>query len=245
MESKFKLPTESVELPSRGILYPETSPLSKGEVEMKYMTAKEEDILTNQNYIQNGTVIDKLLKSMIVTDIDYNELLAGDKNAIMIAARILAYGKDYDVVIRGKQTKVDLSTIESKEFDESLYKRGENQFSYILPNSGIPVTFKLLSHSDEVSIDREIAGLKKIDKDATATSTTRLKYLLTSVDGHSDKKDIRDFVDNYMLAKDARALRDEYSRVNPDLDLTVYPEGIEEGVELPIGLTFFWPDIKL
>ena len=93
MSSKFTLPTETVELPSQGALYPESSPLSKGTVEMKYMTAKEEDILTNQNYINQGIVIDKLLESLLVDKtINYNELLIGDKNAVMIAARILSYG---------------------------------------------------------------------------------------------------------------------------------------------------------
>jgi len=99
--AELKIPTETVSLPSKGLLYPETSPLSKGEIEMKYMTAKEEDILTNSNYIRNNTVIDKLLQSMIITPIDYNELLIGDKNAILIAARVLGYGKDYNVTFGG------------------------------------------------------------------------------------------------------------------------------------------------
>ena len=91
----FNLPTETIELPSKGLLYPEGHPLSNGTIEIKYMTAKEEDILTNQNYIQNGTVLDKLLKSLIITEFDYNDLVIGDKNAVMIAARILGYGAEY------------------------------------------------------------------------------------------------------------------------------------------------------
>ena len=90
-ENKFKLPTEMVDLPSKGLLYPEGNPLREGKIEIKYMTAKEEDILTNQNYIKQGVVIDKLLQSLIVTKINYDDLLVGDKNAIMVAARILAY----------------------------------------------------------------------------------------------------------------------------------------------------------
>ena len=87
--SQFNLPTETVELPSKGLLYPESSPLSSGTIEMKYMTAKEEDILTNTNYIKQGTAINKLLKSLIVNkDVNFSELLIGDKNAIMVAARI-------------------------------------------------------------------------------------------------------------------------------------------------------------
>jgi hypothetical protein len=88
-QSKFSLPTETVELPSKGLLYSKENPLSSGTIEMKYMTAKEEDILSNQNYIKNGTVFDKLFKSLIVSKIDYDDLTIGDKNAILIAARIL------------------------------------------------------------------------------------------------------------------------------------------------------------
>jgi len=93
-ENKSKFPTEIVELPSKGLVYPQDNPLSSGKIEMKYMTAKEEDILTNQSYIQNGTVLDKLLQSLIVSKIDYKDLIVGDKNALLIAARILGYGKD-------------------------------------------------------------------------------------------------------------------------------------------------------
>src|SRR6056300_1721254 len=98
---EFSLPTETIELPSKGLLYPEGHPLSSGTIEMKYMTAKEEDILTNQNYIRQGLVIDKLLQSLIVTDVDYNDILIGDKNAVMLAARILSYGKDYEFTYGG------------------------------------------------------------------------------------------------------------------------------------------------
>jgi hypothetical protein len=107
--SEFKFPTEMVELPSKGLPYPESNPLSAGKLEMKYMTAKEEDILTNQSYIQQGVVLDKLLQSLIVTKIDYNDLLVGDKNAILIAARILGYGKDYAITYKGEEVTVDVT----------------------------------------------------------------------------------------------------------------------------------------
>src|SRR5210317_1731585 len=102
MENKFQFPTEEVELPSKGLLYSDDSPLSSGKIEMKYMTAKEEDILTNSNYLQKGIVVDKLLQSLIISNIDYDELLIGDKNALLVAARILGYGKDYDVDYSGE-----------------------------------------------------------------------------------------------------------------------------------------------
>jgi hypothetical protein len=122
--AEFKIPTETVTLPSKGLLYPKESPLSKGEIEMKYMTAREEDILTNVNYIRQGIVLDKLLQSLIVTEINYDDLLVGDKNAILIAARVLGYGKDYDITYADEngieiKATVDLTTLENKQVDLS------------------------------------------------------------------------------------------------------------------------------
>lgn len=246
MESKFSLPTETVDLPSKGLLYPEDSPLSSGKVEMKYMTAKEEDILTNQNYIKNGTVIDKLLQSLIVSkDIKVNDLLIGDKNAIMIAARILSYGKDYKVQFAGEDVVVDLSLLENKKIDEELLSGKKNEFTFQLPNTDNSLTFRLLTHIDEKNIEREIEGKKKINKDSSTQVTTRLAYIITSVNGLSEKKDVREFVNNYLLAKDARALRKFYNQINPDINLKVQVGDGEEDVSLPIGLSFFWPDTGL
>lgn len=243
--AEFKLPTETVELPSKGLLYPEGHPLADGTIEMKYMTAKEEDILTNQNYIKNGTVIDRLLKSLIVTEVPYDDLLVGDKNAIMMAARILSYGKDYVFEYNGEQQTVDLSLLENKELDESLYTRGQNEFEFELPHTGNTVTFKILTHGDEVKIEQEIKGLQKINKDNIAEVTTRLKHMIVSVNGSPEPKDIRNFVDNFLLARDARALREEYSRVSPDVNSVFTFEdetGSMKEVDLPIGINFFWPD---
>tara|TARA_B100000900_G_scaffold386137_1_gene376340 strand:+ start:44 stop:793 length:750 start_codon:yes stop_codon:yes gene_type:complete len=249
MDSKFSLPTEVVELPSKGLLYPEDSPLSKGTIEMKYMTAKEEDILTNQNYIKQGVVIDKLLESLIVTkDFKYSDLLIGDKNAIMIAARILSYGKDYNITYNDEKVVVDLSTIEPREVDYSLFKDRKNEFAFKLPHTDNTVTFKILTHRDEQAIGKEVAGLKKINKNNETQITTRLKYLITSVNGISEGKDIREFVDNFLLAKDARALREYYGKVSPDMDLKfVYTDedGGQEDVDLPITVNFFWPDARV
>ena len=140
MESKFKLPTETVELPSKGLLYSEDNPLSSGTVEMKYMTAREEDILTNQNYIKKGVVIDKLLQSLITSDINYDDLLVGDKNAIMIAARILSYGKDYEFDLGNGKQSIDLSLLENKVIDPELYTRGNNEFTFQLPTTNKKLT---------------------------------------------------------------------------------------------------------
>ena len=141
-QTNYKFPSEVVTLPSKGLLYPEDSPLRSGVIEMKYMTAKEEDILTNQNLIYNGTVIDKLLQSLIVTPIKFNDLLIGDKNAILVAARILGYGKDYEFNYNGEKIEVDLTTINDKPLDESIIKEGKNEFSFTLPVSKVEITFK-------------------------------------------------------------------------------------------------------
>jgi len=241
--AEFKLPTETVELPSKGLLYPADSPLASGTIEMKYMTAKEEDILSNRNYITNGTVIDRLLQSLITTEgINFDDILVGDKNAIMIAARILSYGKDYLINYQGEKRSIDLTQFNPKEIDETLYNRGSNSFTFTLPHSQNVVTFKLLTHGDEKQIEKELEGLKKLNKEASPEVTTRLKHMITSVNGQSEAGDIRQFVDGFLLARDARALRAEYAKVQPDIDLTLNIDGVEEGATLPIGLDFFWPD---
>jgi hypothetical protein len=251
--AELKIPTETVTLPSKGLLYPETSPLAKGEIEMKYMTAKEEDILTNSNYIKNGTVVDKLLQALIITPIDYNELLVGDKNAILIAARVLGYGKDYTFKYtnsNGQETEVtvDLSTLEDKPLNESVSKPGVNEFSFTLPQSGNSVTFKLLVHGDENKIESEIKGMKKVNPNGSFDITTRLKHIITSVEGKREQKDIREFIDNYLLASDARALREYYNKISPDVNMIFIPEDENytgEGINIPISLNFFWPDSRV
>ena len=241
--SEFKLPTEEVTLPSKGLLYPEGSELAKGVVEIKYMTAKEEDILTNQSYIKNGTVLDKLMKSLIVSKINYDDLLIGDKNAIMIASRILGYGKDYTFDYGGETHTVDLTQLENKELNEELFTARVNEFQFTLPHSENVITFKFLSHKDEQEIQRELDGLKKISKDNSPELSTRLKYLITSVEGKRDKKDIREFVDNYLLARDSRELRAYIREIQPDVDLTFFPDGSNDRINIPIGISFFWPEL--
>ena len=240
---EFKLPTETIQLPSKGLLYSTDNPLSSGEIEIKYMTAKEEDILTNANYITDGTVLDRLMKSLIVSEINYDDLIIGDKNAIFVAARILGYGKDYKFTYQGENHTVDLSTLENKNLDESLFTRGNNRFSFTLPATKVNIEFKLLTHGDEVAISQEIKGLKKINSESTADLTTRLKHMILSIDGSEEKADVRKFVDNYLLAQDARALRNYINEIQPDVDLTFFRGRTEEKTAIPIGLSFFWPDI--
>ena len=241
--SDFKFPTEEVELPSKGLLYPESNPLSSGKVELKYMTAREEDILSNQSYIQKGIVLDKLLRSLIVNkDINIDDLVTGDKNAIFIASRILGYGKDYNVSIKDIEYTLDLSRLENKKFDESSINKGINLFSYTMESSGTVIEYKILTGRDEKIIEREIEALKKLNKDSSTGITTRLKQIITSVDGHTEKKDINDFVDNYLLAIDSRAFREHIKNTQPDVDMNYILDNGEE-VAIPIGLNFFWPEL--
>ena len=247
-QNKFTYPTEEVTLPSTGILYDPNSPLSKGVIEMKYMTALEEDILTNQNYIQDGTVIDKLIKSLIVTPINYDDLLIGDKNAILIAARILGYGSDYTFKYEGEEHTIDLTTIDDKPLHEEVQNSKSNNFSFTLPTSKIEVTFSFMTHGKDIAIGKEIKGLKKINKKSNPELSTRMKYMITSVNGDSEMKTIREFVDQGLLARDARALRQYINLIQPDTDLTFEREasnGDFETLTIPITATFFWPDAEL
>ena len=251
-----QFPTEEVTLPSKGLLYPEESPLRSGKISLKYMTAREEDILTNVNLIKNGTVLDKLLKSLIVTpNVNYDDLLVGDKNAILIAARVLGYGPEYDIQLKHPETgieskaTIDLTTIEDKILDKSIIeKENRNEFSFTLPASKKSVTFKLLTHGDEVKIEQELKGLVKINR-IGFEGTTKLKHTILSVDGNYDKKVVREFVDGNFLARDSRALRKHSKNISPDVILqadAVFEDGVvEPKFMFPLGSDFFWPDVEV
>ncbi len=250
---KLNLPTETVDLPSRGYLYSKDSPLSTGKVEMKYMTAREEDILTNTNFLKQGIVLDKLLQSLIIGDVNYNDLLIADKDALLIAARILGYGKDYSFQFKNPSTDqtetvtVDLTKLKEKPLDESvLVEKGKNEFKYTLPHTGGEVILKLLTVKDEVEIEKEINGLKKVSPNASVELTTRLKYTIVAVNGDRSPATIRDFVDNHLLSRDSRALRKYLSDLAPGVLLKFNYESetyTEEGVDIPMNINFFWPEL--
>jgi len=248
-EPKFKIPTEIIELPSKGLIYPLDNPLSSGTVEMSYMTSRSEDILTNQNYIRQNTVLDKLLESLIVTKININDLVLGDKNALMIASKILGYGKDYTFKTINSNgdyvdKTIDLTTLKDKNLNpEDLIQERVNEFRFTLPHSGNEITFKLLTHGDEKKIEEEIKGLQKLFPNSVpADLSTRYKYIITSVNGDREKSTIREFVDKGLLARDSRELRNEIKRVQPDVELVYYEDGETEGSRIPINASFFWPE---
>ena len=247
--AEVKFPTEVVDLPSQGLLYPKDSPLSSGTIEIKYMTAREEDILTSANLIKKGIVIDKLLEALIIDkSIKLDDMLLGDKNAILIASRILAYGKEYEVEVDGQEVVVDLTTLKEKKLDEKIVVNGANEFDFELPATKRKLTFKLLTQSDEKSMDKEIQGYKKIGDGIGYETTTRLKHQILSVDGDAKKASINSFVDNEFLSRDSRDFRAHVNSINPDVEMkSVYidEDGNEKEFTVPMTVTFLWPSVGI
>ena len=214
--SNVTFPTEVIELPSKGKFYPDGHPLKSGQLELKYMTAKEEDILTSQNLIQKGIVLDKLIDSLIVTKgVDHEDLLIGDSNAVMVASRILGYGKDYPISVTCRKCEtsaehvIDLTQLETKEIPESDLKLQ-------LPVSGKTVKLRLMTRKIEKQIQTELNSLKKVGLQVEPEASTRIRYLIAEVDGSTNPKDIRETVEN-MLVADTRALREFYKTITPDV----------------------------
>jgi hypothetical protein len=249
----YNFPTETVPLPSKGLLYPKDHPLASGFIDIKYMTAREEDILTSSNLIKQGKVIDKLLQSLIVTKVNYGDIYVGDKTAIMIAARILGYGKDYEVEIedpfspgdKQKET-IDLQEIQDKEIDWELITPNQNNFEFELPHAKRTITFQLMTHGLEQAIQNDLKTNALKRKDGIDREfSTRLKYLITSVDGDDNRKVINNFVDNELFALDSKALRDYINKISPDVDMTFEftsnVTGESMNLEIPMGVSFFWP----
>lgn len=249
-EQKFTVPTEQIDLPSKGLIYDKANALSSGKVEMKYMTAKEEDILTNMNLLRKGTAIEEVLKSLIKSEINYQDLLIGDRNALLIAARILGYGKDYTFKYKSpntdeeEQITVDLQDLKYKEVDFDLFK-GKNEFEFVLPYSKNTVTVKLLTVGDDKKIDEEIKGFKKALGGEMGLLSTRLKYQIVSVNGDYSVKSVRDFIDQgYLLSRDSIELRKFIASITPDIDTKIAfttKDGTEVEIDMPMTADFFFP----
>ena len=250
-ENKF--PTEVVDLPSKGYYYPEDNPLSSGQIEIKYMTAKEEDILTSQNLIQKGIVLDKLLEALIVDKkINTDSMLIGDKNALFIASRVLAYGKEYtfdytDNQGQSKEHTSDLTKLKDKKIDFSKHEKGKNLFSFKLLQSKRIIEFKLLTDGDERDVTKEVEALSKVSGGVTKEVTTRFKKMIISVDGNSERAFVNNFVDNEFFTQDSQAFRSHYQEITPDIDMGIVIDDDGEEVEITVPMTvrFFWPSLKL
>ena len=246
----YPFPTEIISLPSKGLVYPESSPLSKGEVTVKLMTAKEEDILTSTALIKKGIQLDKLLESIVIEPgVNINDLVIGDKNAILVTSRILAFGPEYEAKITDPfdreevDVTIDLSQIKIKEIEDSKLNRN-NEYEFFLPISKTNIKFKLLTHGDELIINKDIEASQKTLKQSNEI-TTRYRRIITEVDGVRDAGTISNFVTNRLLAGDSKALRKAILEMTPDLDLkfdyTSPITGETEALRIPFGIGFFYP----
>jgi len=254
--SEIVFPTEVIELPSKGWFYPPDHPLASGQIELYYMTAKHEDILTSPNLIRKGIVIDELLKALIATkNVDYSDLFIGDRNAVMIAARILGYGKRYEPTVdcpnceRSSDVEVNLEELNEKEVEFHESQRGINAFEFELPMSKKKVLFKLLTYRDERNAQKELEALRKVSTgDVTTEVTTRMRYSIVAIDGERDRAPLIKLIEA-MPARDAVALREYARKINPDIDLSFdfeCPKCQYTGrVEVPIDVTFFWPNSRV
>jgi hypothetical protein len=251
--ANIDFPSETIELPSRGWFYPEGHPLASGRLDVYYMTAKHEDILTSRNLIQKGVVIQKLLDALIATpNVKYGDLLIGDKNALMIAARVLGYGKDYEVDIScpscntKQQDAIDLTKLEERPITFEESKKGFNEFTYTLPIMKKVITFKLMTERDEELVSTQIEALRRNagKLEPSQEMTTRMWSSILSVDGDTDRINIRSTV-NKMPARDAHSFREYAKSVTPDVDFTYNFScaqcGHEERMEVPFSVGFFWP----
>ena len=250
---KSLFPTQIVDLPSKGKVYPLDSPLSTGKIEIKYMTAKEEDILTTESYIRSGVVLDKLLQSLIVDPAvvrSYGDLITGDKNALLIAARLYGYGQIYDIEVTTpsgelQKVAVDLNDLVAREIeDESIFKN-ENRFSFTLPRSGDKIEFKFLTVSDDKAISDKLKKSKPIGgRDPQLTE--RLSRMILSAGGNDDPIFIRLFTES-MLAVDSRAFREYVAKIQPNvnMEIEVVDEATNEPFRTPVtlGSSFFWPEL--
>ena len=249
----YEIPIENVPLPSGGVCYPLDSPAHGLEtLEIRAMTAREEDILTSKALIKKGTVITHLLQSCLINkSINVDDMLSGDRNAIMISLRITGYGADYNVEVdcpacgQRSQQSFDLCELAIKRLEIPPVAEGANLFEFELPITKKTVRFKFLTGHDEQEI---LVTNERRRKQGIATDnlvTTRLQHAIVSLAGVTDKNKIGHFIRN-MPAKDSLALRRYIDRNEPGIDMQTWMECTacteQSEVRLPLGASFFWPD---
>lgn len=230
-EQKNQLPTEIISLPSKGMIYPETSPLRTGKVEVRYMTAYDEDILTNVSYVREGIMFEKLLESIVVTECDIQDIASLDRDAILIQSRILAYGADYPVTITNPDTNVkhdvviNLSNLKHKKFNLIADKDGEFEFK---TNSTKELNIKF-KYNIKTTADTGIYSL--------------LQKCITEINGNRNPEYINEFIRYKFLAKDSKQFRSYYFENIPGIDYSYEFEGENGGTfttTFPVTADFFW-----
>ena len=254
----FVVPTEFVELPSRGEFYAKDHPLHGQEsIEIRFMTAKDEDILTSKTLLKQGVALQRVLQNLIVDKtININDLLIGDKNAVVVAARRSAYGAEYETKVgcpacgAVSENTFDLNNISFTEpenlEDLGITKSPEGTFSVLLPVTKVDVTVRLLTGHDENRLSTIRNKKSKLSKDADFSMTDQFKQFVTSINGVEDRNQISSFIEN-MPANDSRFLRLAYKKLVPNIDLQQHFEcgtcGYEQEMEVPFTTDFFWPKL--
>jgi hypothetical protein len=251
----YEVPVESVPLPSHGVVYDTDGPLYGQEtIDIRAMTAKDEDILTSKALIKKGTVITMLIKNCLVDKaIDVDSMLVGDRNAVMTALRITGYGAEYNVEVdcpacseRSKQ-EFSLTDLPIKRLSIDPVAQGANLFEFKLPMTNKKVRFKFLTGTDEAEITVAMERRKKHGMQADSLVTSRLQHSITAIDGINDRNKINQFI-QHMPARDSLALRRHIDRAEPGIDMKSWmtcPHCLEHSeVRLPMGASFFWPDTQ-
>ncbi len=248
----FVVPTEFVQLPSKGRFYPPGHPLHNQEmIEVKQMTAKEEDILTSRSLLKQGVAIDRVLQSIVIDPrIDVSSLLVGDRNAIVVSCRVSGYGSEYT-------TNITCPSCEAKNdytFDlneatitngvlEGVTQNGDGTFNTVLPKSNLSVDFRLLTGRDEKFLTQGQTTKNKNKADRLITS--QLRGILVSVNDN-DTAEALNYVANNLPSMDSKYLREVYKNVQPNVDLTQHYQceecGFQKDMEVPLTADFFWPN---
>ncbi len=251
----FVSPTEIVDIPSKGNHYPEGHPLKgKDSVEIRYMTAKDEDILTNQSLIRKGIALDRFLQNIIIDDsIIVEDLLIGDKNALLVAARATAYGAAYDAELQCPQCSVtnelrfDIGSprmFENQSLEGlNVSSNGDGTFTTTLPMSNFSLQFRLLTGKDENYLSKYIVD--NIESEELSLSYEQISMVTVNIHGVEDKEIIQNVLDN-ITASDARHIKLCLEAVTPNIevkqDMSCKNCDYTQEVEVPFGIDFFWPN---
>ena len=251
----YDIPVETIPLPSKGVLYPPGHPLHMTQgVDIRAMTAKEEDILMNQGYIRKGIMVNELIRScMLDKSVDVATLLAGDQAALMYGVRALGYGNVYTPKYKCPQCstqsvmEIDLYKLPIKTLQISPIHQNENEFEFVLPVTKKKVRFKFLNANETKQIVDEIETKRKKGIQATNLVTARLMANIISVDGETNRTKISQF-SQFMPAKDSLALRKYIDENEPMVDSKVSFAcggcGHEQDITMPLTADFFWPNIE-
>lgn len=243
----FEVPYDVIPLPSEGLLYPGKKPT----IEIEYLTAMDENILTSPNLLQTGKFIDVLLKRKIrEKELNQKDLLIGDRNAIIIWLRATGYGEKYPVSVIDEngdefETEVDLTTLRQKPIGAKPDENG--LFDFELPVTKKKIKFRLLTVKDEEELTKRAESQEKRKAEYSDNLTHKLGMQIMSVDGKTDKEWIFNFA-RVMPAKDSLSLRTYINEIEPGVDLKVTvagPGGDPIETFLVIGPDFFWPDIRI